>query len=180
MTEQAATAGNSKIKLIAGAFFAALLVAGVIGFLIYSSICPCERTPGGFLFGERSDEPISDWSFANQVPLCQLQIYAGIRPHSINLNCMATPEGELYLSCSFCDTKYWASKVGADKPGRMRLNGVVYSVVLNREMDPAALDRAWRARVDKLQTYGGVGNPAPPPDAPRADRWWSFHVVSAI
>lgn len=178
MTEQVAASGNSKIKLIVGASLAALLLAAVIGFLIYSAICPCERTPGGFLLGERADEPVNDWSFVNQVPLCQLQVYAGIRPHSVNLNCMSTPQGEMYLSCSVCDSKYWASKVGENETANMKLDGIVYPVRLNRVTDPATLDRAWQARVSKLQIHGGPGNPAPPPDAQRGDRWWTFRVES--
>jgi len=180
MTEEQAIQGTSKIRLIIGALLAALLVAAAIGFLIYSSICPCERTPGGFLMGDRVGEPVTDWSFVNDIPLCQVQIYAGIRPHSVNLNCMATPAGEMYLSCSVCDQKYWASKVGGDETGVMRLNGTVYPVTVTRVTDSASLDRAWRARVTKLQIHGAPGNPAPPPDAQRGDRWWSFRVVSAI
>lgn len=159
---------------------ATAITAIVSCFIIYSSICPCERTPGGYLFGDVVDEPVSDWSFANQVPLCQVQIWAGIRPHSINLNCMATPEGKLYLSCSYCDTKYWAGKVGVDEPGRLRLNGKIYPVLFNRVMDPGELDQAWAARVTKLQIHAGPLNPAPAPDAPRAERWWSFNLVTAI
>ena len=180
MTDSLVSEKSSRTRNIILALAAAAAVAAIAGFLIYSSICPCDRTPGGILFGDRVEEPVSDWSFANQVPLCQLQIYAGIRPHSINLNCMATPTGELYLSCSFCDTKYWAGKVGADKPARLRVNGMVYPVVLNREQNPALMDQAWAARVSKLQVMSGPLNPAPPPDAPRADRWWTFRVVSAI
>lgn len=178
MTEEQAIAGNSKIKIIVGGALGALLTIGVIGFIIYSSVCPCERTPGGFLFGDSPDGLITDWSFVNDVPLCQLQIYAGIRPHSINLNCMSTPEGEMYLSCSVCDTKYWAGQVGENETGNMRLNGVVYPIVLNRITDSATMDRAWQARVSKLQIHGGPGNPAPPADAVRGDRWWTFRVES--
>ncbi|MDA1370762.1 MAG: hypothetical protein O2971_08395 [Proteobacteria bacterium] len=178
MSEAQASPGISRIKLIIGGSIATLLVVGVVGFLVYSSICPCERTPGGFLLGDRADAPVSDWSFANDVELCQLQIYAGIRPHSINLNCMSTPEGEMYLSCSVCDTKYWAARVGPDERAAMKLDGVVYPVRLNRVTDTATLDRAWQARVDKLQVHGGPGNPAPPPDAQRNDRWWTFRVTS--
>jgi hypothetical protein len=178
MSEELSTSGNSNIKLIIGAFTAAAVVVVIGGFLIYSSICPCERTPGGFLFGDQANGPVNDWTFANEVPLCQLQIYAGIRPHAINLNCMATPEGEMYLSCSVCDTKYWAGKVGEDEIGSMRLNGVVYPIVLNRVTDSATMDRAWAARVAKLQAHGGPGNPAPPSDAQRGNRWWTFRVVS--
>lgn len=171
------TDGKSRNLLIAAS--GTLVVALVAGFLIYSAVCPCERTPGGFLFGERESEPVADWSFANDVPLCQLQIWAGIRPHSINLNCMSTPEGELYLSCSVCTQKYWAARVEEDEPGYMRLNGRVYPVVVNRETDPTAMDRSWSARVNKLQTFGGgASNPVPDPDAQRPDHWWTFKIDS--
>lgn len=180
MSEELATSKRPRLQTILIAAAAAITVGAIAGFFIYSAICPCERTPGGFLLGERSDEAITDWSFANQVPLCQIQIWAGIRPHSINLNCMSTPEGKLYLSCSFCDTKYWASKVEANESGRVRLNGIVYPVVFNRVMDPNELDQAWAARVAKLQIHGGPGNPAPPADTPRAERWWTFNLVSSI
>lgn len=181
MNEAQASSKNSKYRTILLAAAAAITIGAIAGFFIYSAICPCERTPGGLLFGERSNEPVTDWSFANQVPLCQIQIWAGIRPHSINLNCMSTPEGKLYLSCSFCDSKYWAGKVGANEPGRLRLNGVVYPVTFNRVLDPNELDNAWAARINKLQIHGGgPNNPTPPADTPRAERWWSFNLVSAI
>jgi len=123
------------------------------------------------------ETPVTDWRFVNDVPLCQIQIYAGVIPHAVNLNCMATPEGELFLSCSTCSTKYWASHVGPDEPGRLRLNGQVYPVVLNRVQDEAVLDRAWAARVKKLQVHGGTPyNPVPPPDAMRPQGWWSFQL----
>ena len=68
-----------------------------------------------------------------------------------------------------------------NEPGRLRLNGVVYPVIVNREMDPAALDRAWAARVKKLQVHGGGPfNPVPDPDAQRPEHWWSFHLESSI
>lgn len=181
MSEAEATSPTRQqnLKLLIGGGVAALLVIGVVGFLIYSSICPCDRTPGGFLFGERADGPVQDWSFANDVPLCQLQIYDGIRPHAVNLNCMATPRGELFLSCSVCTMKYWAGKVEANERAVMRLNGVTYPVVLNRALDPQVLDRAWDARVEKLQVHGGGPyNPIPDPDAQRPDHWWTFHVES--
>lgn len=168
-----------RLPLFIAAGLAALLAFVAIGFLIYSSVCPCDRTPGGFLFGDNVEETVQDWRFANDVPLCQMQIYDGLRPHSVNLNCMATPEGELYLSCSVCTRKYWAGKVEDDEPGVMRLDGQTYPVVINRVQQPAEMDRAWRARVDKLQVHGGGPfNPIPDPDAQRPDHWWTFRVES--
>ena len=178
MSEELTVATESKTKILIGGSIAAILAVGIVGFIIFSAVCPCERTPGGFLFGPSYDEPVSDWSFANQVPLCQLQIYAGVRPHSINLNCMSTQEGEMYLSCSSCDTKYWASKVGKDEMGVMRLDGTTYPIHVNRITDPATMDKAWRARVAKLQNFASPYNPAPDPNAERPDRWWTFQITS--
>lgn len=179
MSDDIAQAGKSRLPKILAGGLAGLVIVGLAGFLIYSSICPCERTPGGYLFGDRGDTDVTDWTFANEIQLCQLQIWDGIRPHSINLNCMASAEGNLYLSCSVCDTKYWASKVGADEPARLRLNGVVYKVVLNRVMDEAEMDVAWRARDNKLNSLETPGSPPPPEGAPREPRWWTFQVESA-
>jgi len=161
----------------------ALVLVGVGGGAYWGMTCPCDATPGFVLRGDLQEEPVADWSFANDVPLCQIQISIGWRPHSVNLNCMATPSGDLFLSCSFGDSKYWCPRVGEDEPGRLRLNGIVYPVVLNRVMDPATLDQAWAARVGKLQNPrvqerqpGGRGAPL---DAERPDSWWSFQVRSA-
>jgi hypothetical protein len=159
----------------------ALLVVAAGGVGVWTMTCPCNRVPGFVLMGDVQTTPVTDWSFANDVPLCQIQIYAGFIPHAVNLNCMATPEGELFLSCSVCSSKFWASEVGQNEPGRLRLNGRVYPVVLNRVQDEAVLDRAWAARVKKLQVHGEPPyNPAPPPDAKRPESWWSFQLRSAV
>jgi hypothetical protein len=153
----------------------------VIGLVVWSYVCPCDRSPGFVLFGESVTEPVEDWSFANDVPLCQLQVWAGFRPHSVNLNCMATAEGELFLSCSVCSSKYWARQVGEPELGVLKLGDKTYRISLNREETSERLDKAWRARVFKLQTHGGGPyNPTPALDAERPGHWWSFHVTSRI
>ena len=156
-----------------------ILVGALAGFLYWTTACPCDRTPGFYLFGDDPQGPVDNWSFANDVPLCTLQIYAGWRPHAINLNCMATPSGELFLSCSVCESKYWASQVESNEPARLRLNGTVYPVTVNRITDPGTMDRSWRARVNKLQVHGGGPfNPIPPIDAERPGHWWTFQITS--
>jgi hypothetical protein len=151
--------------------------------LVWAVSCPCGTLPGFALRGDAHEQPVRDWRFANDVPLCQIEIAVGWRPHSVNVNCMATPDGELYLSCSFGARKYWCPRVGANHLGRLRLDGIVYPVALSRVTEPTELDQAWAARVQKLQNPlvqrvqpAGV---APPPDAPRPDSWWSFRVESA-
>ena len=153
---------------------AVVLVGGLIG---WSYTCPCDRIPGGYLFGNAKEEPVRDWSFANQVSLCQVQV-GGILPHSINLNCMATPDGKLYLSCSRCATKSWASTVVKDPNSRLRVNGDVYSVTLTRVTDPAEMDLAWETRVKKVQVVATAVNPAVPIGTPRPATWWTFRVAS--
>ena len=157
-----------------------IVVAVAVG--IWTTTCPCAQTPGFMLLGETVTGPVADWRFVNDVPLCQLQVPVYGLPHAINLNCMATPDGRIFLSCSVCDTKLWARHVTPGTAGRLRLNGRVYPVTLTRVTDEATLDQAWRARVAKLQVYGtetGV-NARPRPDAPRPNRWWSFELKSAV
>ncbi len=147
-----------------------------VGFLGWSYACPCDRAPGAYLFGTAAAAPVNDWAFANQVPLCQIQISVGLLPHAINLNCMSTPDGQLYLSCSGCGTKRWSNAAVENGQARLRLDGTVYPVQLTRAMDPDELDRAWLARVTKLNSLEAPANPAPPPGTPRPDHWWSFRV----
>ena len=166
MTRKNHSRGSILTTLLAG-----LILAGIAGFLTWFFYCPCERTSGGYLLGSVISEPVSDWSFANDleaVPLCQIEVSTGLLPHSINLNCMAS-EGELYLSCAGCDGKRWSSAALANPNARLRAAGQVYPVHLTRVTDPATLDRAWVARATKRGRTT---------ETPREDGWWSFHVVS--
>lgn len=147
---------------------ATLLVVPVVGFVVFSYVCPCARLPGGYLFGTSVDAPVVDWSFANQAPLCQIEV-GGRLPHSINLNCMADASGALYLSCASCAGKYWSTLALQDPAARIRIDGRVYPVTLTRVEDPITLDTAWRARARKTGSD---------PDAARSADWWSFRVQS--
>jgi hypothetical protein len=153
-----------------GAKLALLLVLAALPLALYgvlSYACPCERAPGGYLFGREVREPVRDWSFANGTPLCQLQVGA-LLPHSINLNCMSSG-GRLYVSCSSCAGKHWSGVALANPQARIRIGDAVYPVQLTRLEDASALDEAWRARARKTGSD---------PAAPRAEGWWSFELVS--
>lgn len=147
----------------------ALIAIPAIGTSYWALACPCDRLPGLYLRGVEASEPVTDWSFANKIPLCQVQVDAGFLTHALNLNCMSTSEGELYLSCAQCDGKRWSTAAMENSEARLRLDGTVYPVTLTRVLDQAELDRAWDARATKT----GIRN-----DAPRPDSWWSFRVVS--
>jgi hypothetical protein len=145
-----------------------LFGVAVLGALIVFFYCPCARLPGGYLLGEAVTTPVADWSFANSVPLCQVEVRVGPLPHSVNLNCMAAGT-MLYLSCAGCAGKRWSDAALVHPQARLRLGASVYPVLLARVEDPAELDAAWRARAAK------IGQPMA---TPRLDGWWSFRVTS--
>ena len=179
MTDGAARGPQGKQlqrALLSAAAVVLVLLAG--GFLAWSATCPCDYTPGGWLFGDEQAEPVGDWTFANRVSLCQIQVRAGLLPHAINLNCFATRAGDLYLSCSNCDGKRWSGIAVNDGWARLRLDDTVYPVTLTRVLDPGELDRVWNARLDKLHSLEAPANPPAPLGSPRPDGWWSFRVVS--
>lgn len=151
------------LKIGAGVLLAVIVAAAAWFF----TLCPCERTPGSYLWGEEITTPVTDWSMANEARLCQIEVN-GIIPWSVNLNCMAAPDGNLYLSCARCDGKRWSTLALADPTGRIRIGDKVYPVSLTRVTDPETLDLAWNARADKLSRER----------QPRPDHWWSFRLAS--
>src|SRR5689334_18506732 len=119
MAQTAATTrkrSRAKNILLGLAAVLVLVVAGAATVLTVR--CPCDTFPGLMLLGDVQPEPVRNWSFANDVPLCQIQVSAYGVPHAVNLNCFATPDGELYLSCSVCTRKFWAAHVAANEPAR--------------------------------------------------------------
>ena len=179
MTETSPTRSTPRSRRVLFGLVALTIVLAA-GVGVWTTTCPCNRTPGFMLLGEMQTTPVTDWGFVNDIPLCQIQVYAGIMPHAVNLNCMATPDGQLYLSCSACETKFWGRHVKENAHGRLRVDGRVHRIVFNRVTDAAELDRAWAARVKKLQVYGAEPyNPTPPPDAKRPKNWASFRLRSA-
>lgn len=146
-----------------------VLVLATGGIAYYLTACPCERTPGLWLFGDTAAEPIEDWSFANDrenVPLCQLEVRSW-RPHSINLNCMAH-EGRLYVSCSQCKGKAWSTMALANPKAKVRVGDLLFDVSLRRVVAEEELNLAWLARAEKTGRSG----------ASRPDHWWSFELSS--
>ena len=140
-------------------------LAGAVGTFWF--VCPCEQMPGGPLQGEFSTADVSNWSFANEPGLCQVQVDRGI-PWSVNLNCMSV-DNALYISCARCDGKGW-SAAALDEPwGYIKIRDTVYPVTFKRVVSSDVLDRAWQARLQKL---GADLN------SPRPAHWWSFELTT--
>ncbi len=148
------------------------VLAAISGFLYWSVNCPCERIPGGYLFGEESQEPITDWSFANEMPLCQLQTSAFFMPYSINMNCSSLEE-ELFIGCMNCEGKRWGAALAERGAARFRINGVVYPVAARRLLEPAEKDHAWLS--SSIKAGRPMGTPRPSDNI-----WWTFQLTTAL
>ena len=160
----------NEIKKVLTRVVAPLAVLSLlVGGLVFWFSCPCDRLPGGPIQGELVSKPVTDWSFANDDPLCQVQVNA-IIPWSINLNCMSD-SGKLYVSCSRCEGKFWSSTALRNPNGYIGISGRVYPVAINRVLDAQELDIAWRSRGQKVGR--GLGTT-------RADHWWSFSLTSRM
>ena len=144
----------------------AVLVVAIAAAATFWFACPCAVVPGGALGGQMVQQAPDDWSFVDDVPLCQLQVQRAI-PWSINLNCMSDA-GELFVSCSQCEGKRWSAAALQHPDGVLRAGAQLYPVVITRVVAPDQLDRAWAARAAKVGRDTG----------PRPDHWWSFKLTS--
>ena len=165
MSDQSA---GSQIQSLKTLLIAAITISAIGLVMTFVVRCPFERMPGTVLFGSQVSAPVSDWSFANDVRLCQIEVQ-GVIPWSVNLNCMADAQGALFLSCARCDGKYWSGRALSNPEARIRIGGDLYPVRLARVQVDERLDHAWRIRAAKT----GMGV-----DRPRPDHWWSFAVTS--
>lgn len=156
---------TTKFRILIGVFLAA-----IAGFLYWFFLGPFGTIPGGYLLGEESKEVMTDWSIANEVPLCQLQTTAYFLPHSINLNCSAL-EKELFIGCMGCEEKHWGAALVSQGNARFRINGIVYPVVARRLMNTAEKDHAWQS--SSIKAGRPAGTPRPPDDI-----WWAFQLSS--
>jgi hypothetical protein len=128
---------------------------------------PCGPIPGSRLSGTDSSAPPADWSIANDVPRCAVEVRPG-SPHSVTVNCMSW-QGRLFVSCSECEPKTWSSYAVKDPHGRVQIGDEVYPVSLRRIVDPAELDSVWQARARKIGE-GDAGQ--------RPSDWWTFELTS--
>jgi hypothetical protein len=148
------------------------VLATISGFLYWSLNCPCEGTPGGYLLGEQSQELITDWSFASEVPLCQLQTSAFFMPYSINMNCSSL-EKELFIGCMNCEEKRWGAALAEQGAARFRVNGIVYPVAARRLLESAEMDHAWLS--SSIKAGRPIDTPRPPDNI-----WWTFQLTTSL
>lgn len=128
---------------------------------------PCGVIRGTALSQPEATEPVRDWSFANEVPRCAVEVRRAA-PYSVTVNCMSL-DRELFVSCSRCQGKTWSGFALGEREARIRVGERVYPVFIDRVISETKLDAVWKARARKLG-----GDQA----EPRPDGWWTFRLVS--
>jgi len=157
--------GNvSVVNPVIKAIFIGVSSIAALAIFTHVAVCPCGPIPGMRLSGTEVVEPVEDWSFANHVELCQIQVQTW-KPHALNLNCYSN-DSELFVSCSDCAEKSW-SGYATNAPGRVKIGKRVYAVMFSRVTEADELDRSWSSRLEKLKKQ----------DDPRPEDWWSFQLT---
>ena len=128
---------------------------------------PCGPIPGGALSGNEVDIAVADWSFANDVEHCLVEVRPE-SPRSMTVNCMSW-QSRLFVSCSSCAGKRWSKIALAEPMARVKVGEALFPVRLERVVDPKELDAVWRARSTKI----GEDEPEPRPEG-----WWTFELES--
>ena len=68
------TGRRSRATRIVLGVTAALFIIAAVAITIWTTHCPCETTPGFMLLGTAQHEAVTDWTFANDVPFCHIQV----------------------------------------------------------------------------------------------------------
>jgi hypothetical protein len=128
---------------------AALLVVVVSG-----CVDPKDRRPGLRLSGEVVNEPISDWSFANEFQEIYLETRTWYQiPHSVTTVCAGIGEKlyvpSIYYGGGEWPDKYWNSNVSSDPRVRLEMDGKIYEREAVVVEDPAEFQAALRALAAK-------------------------------
>lgn len=132
---------------------------------VLSLVClgfgPCGRIPGTRLSGQEVTQPVTDWSFVEQIPECQIEVRPS-EPYSINAMCFPVG-GDLFVGCMHCAGKRWPTYLQSDPRLRVKLGDRIYPLRATRVTDPAVIQGAWEQR-SRRRLAG------PPPPVP-ADYW---------
>jgi hypothetical protein len=132
---------------------------------------PLGLIPGGPLeAGDVVTEPIADWSFAKDTGEIELQLDA--RPQSRTVWFFVL-DGNGFVPCSlgYPPGKIWHRQALVNGAARLRIDGKLYPVVLNKLDDTIVSQMSDRVRAELTRKYGAL--------PPRRERGiWLFQVTS--
>jgi hypothetical protein len=113
---------------------AILLIVAAVGATLYARRTnPIQFVSGRQLTGEVVSEPVSDWSFAKDVPLVAIETRPGA-PYSVTTWCFVH-EGKLYIPASAGSTKTWTHFAAADPRVRVKIGDKIYPGIATRITD---------------------------------------------
>lgn len=126
------------------------LISGIVlaGLLVGCSLDPNGERPGLALSGEIAREPVSDWSFTEEIP--EIFIETSTRywlRHSVTIWCVSI-DGEFYVGAAAPDfpaERHWVVNVRRDPDVRLEIGGMLYERRLELITDPRETDRVNRA-----------------------------------
>ena len=131
---------------------------------------PADETPGLWLDGNVTSEPVDDWRFTNLVE----EIFIETRPwyfvpHSTTIWCVEH-EGDLYVGSYGKEQKTWEKNVAQQSAARLAIAGKLYEVDLTPVTEPGlvdALDAAYTQKYDMAEVFGE-----------EIPAWWYYRVTS--
>ena len=110
-----------------------VIVAAVLGTLYARRTNPIQNIPGRQLTGEVVNEPVSDWSFAADVPTVAIETRPGA-PYSVT-TWSFVHEGHLYIPASRGSQKTWTQFASADPRVRVKIGEKIYPGIATRVRD---------------------------------------------
>ncbi len=145
---------------------------------ILLAACPLGPFSGGRLGGDVHRKEVRDWSFVDDVELCQIEANP-TDPYSVNTWCAGT-ESHLYVPTSMIygpatpSEREWVRNVQADPRVRVRVNGLVYERTAARVVDDeeyavvrSLLERKYDLEPDDLDAQREIWIYRMEPRAPR-------------
>lgn len=131
----------------------------VIALAARMSDGPLGPFPGGPLKkGPIAMRPVSDWTFAADVPLMQLQL---LKPPRSRTTYLLVHDGKLYVPAGFLDVpiwKQWPEQAVADGRSILRIEGKRYGTRAVRVTDPDLYAALARIAGEKYGFGGGDGS----------------------
>ncbi len=139
-----------------------LLLASLLSFRVFG-LHPQDFRPGLWLTGELVTEPVTDWSFTDDVGeiFVQTNTRIGI-PHSVTTYCI-TYEGSFYLFSSyygggtFPDDRAWNRNVMRDPRVRLKIGDFLYDQQLSYVSDDEIRNGILVAWLEKYEGWTSAG-----------------------
>jgi hypothetical protein len=132
---------------------------------------PHDRRPGQWLHGEVVTQPVSDWSFSNDIDEIFVETATWyLVPHSVTTT-VVTSDGTLYVPSlyyeggEFPNERFWNRNIARDPNVRLEIGDKVYPRTAALVTDPTERTRvlaAFAAKYDRWREMLKNGDPEKP------------------